>query len=41
MSDMRRSSTMNSFMNMASIGEFDPLTAAIPATKVEITVSCR
>ncbi|XP_048113827.1 copine-8 isoform X2 [Alosa alosa] len=41
MSDMRRSSTMNSFVNMASIGEFDPLTAAIPATKVEITVSCR
>ncbi|XP_030645887.1 copine-8 [Chanos chanos] len=32
---------MNSFLNMASIGEFDPLTAAIPATKVEITVSCR
>uniref|UniRef100_A0A8B9GV53 Copine-8 n=1 Tax=Astyanax mexicanus TaxID=7994 RepID=A0A8B9GV53_ASTMX len=26
---------------MASIGELDPLTAAIPATKVEITVSCR
>ncbi|XP_063053858.1 copine-8 [Engraulis encrasicolus] len=41
MTDMRRSSTMNSFVNMASIGEFDPLTATIPATKVEITVSCR
>uniref|UniRef100_A0A8B9GRJ4 Copine-8 n=1 Tax=Astyanax mexicanus TaxID=7994 RepID=A0A8B9GRJ4_ASTMX len=27
------------FPNMASIGELDPLTAAIPATKVEITVS--
>uniref|UniRef100_A0A671YR84 Copine 8 n=1 Tax=Sparus aurata TaxID=8175 RepID=A0A671YR84_SPAAU len=31
----------NSFVNMASIGEFDPLNASIPATKVEITVSCR
>lgn len=31
----------NSFLNMASIGEFDPLNASIPATKVEITVSCR
>uniref|UniRef100_A0AAR2LTC9 C2 domain-containing protein n=1 Tax=Pygocentrus nattereri TaxID=42514 RepID=A0AAR2LTC9_PYGNA len=29
------------FPNMASIGELDPLTAAIPATKVEMTVSCR
>ncbi|KAM9334494.1 copine-8 isoform 2-T2 [Symphorus nematophorus] len=31
----------NSFLNMASIGDFDPLNASIPATKVEITVSCR
>uniref|UniRef100_A0A8C6UXC4 Copine 8 n=1 Tax=Neogobius melanostomus TaxID=47308 RepID=A0A8C6UXC4_9GOBI len=31
----------NSFVSMASIGEFDPLNATIPATKVEITVSCR
>ncbi|XP_036375906.1 copine-8 [Megalops cyprinoides] len=31
----------NSFLNMASIGDFDPLSANIPATKVEITVSCR
>ncbi|KAM4615077.1 copine-8 isoform 2-T2 [Polymixia lowei] len=31
----------NSFLNMASIGDFDPLNATIPATKVEITVSCR
>ncbi|XP_033889159.1 copine-8 isoform X4 [Acipenser ruthenus] len=31
----------NGFMNMASIGEFDPLHASIPATKVELTVSCR
>ncbi|XP_008314134.1 copine-8 [Cynoglossus semilaevis] len=31
----------NSYLNMASIGEFDPLNASIPATKVEITVSCR
>ncbi|KAF3859502.1 hypothetical protein F7725_021901, partial [Dissostichus mawsoni] len=27
----------NSFLNMASIGDFDPLNATIPATKVEIT----
>uniref|UniRef100_A0A8C1P6Y1 Copine 8 n=1 Tax=Cyprinus carpio TaxID=7962 RepID=A0A8C1P6Y1_CYPCA len=26
---------------MATIGDFDPLNATIPATKVEITVSCR
>ncbi|XP_040000797.1 copine-8 isoform X2 [Xiphias gladius] len=31
----------NIFLNMASIGDFDPLSASIPATKVEITVSCR
>ncbi|XP_077450592.1 copine-8 isoform X4 [Stigmatopora argus] len=31
----------NSFLNMASIGDFDPLNASLPATKVEITVSCR
>ncbi|KAK5896016.1 hypothetical protein CgunFtcFv8_009661 [Champsocephalus gunnari] len=31
----------NTFLNMASIGDFDPLNATIPATKVEITVSCR
>ncbi|XP_028814905.1 copine-8-like isoform X2 [Denticeps clupeoides] len=41
MSNIRRSSTMNSFVNMASIADFEPLAAAIPATKVEITVSCR
>ncbi|XP_007228266.1 copine-8 [Astyanax mexicanus] len=34
-------SAASAFPNMASIGELDPLTAAIPATKVEITVSCR
>lgn len=28
-------------MNMAFIGDADPFTAAIPATKVELTVSCR
>uniref|UniRef100_A0A8C6NMW1 Copine 8 n=1 Tax=Nothobranchius furzeri TaxID=105023 RepID=A0A8C6NMW1_NOTFU len=27
----------NTFLNMASIGDFDPLNASIPATKVEIT----
>ncbi|KAI1882278.1 hypothetical protein AGOR_G00249030 [Albula goreensis] len=32
---------MNSFLNMASIGDFDPLNTNIPATKVELTVSCR
>ncbi|XP_051873560.1 copine-9-like isoform X6 [Pristis pectinata] len=26
---------------MASIGDFDPLQATVPATKIEITVSCR
>ncbi|GCC30129.1 hypothetical protein chiPu_0008576, partial [Chiloscyllium punctatum] len=26
---------------MASIGDFDPLQASVPATKIEITVSCR
>ncbi|XP_052396133.1 copine-9-like isoform X2 [Carassius gibelio] len=26
---------------MASIGEFDPLNSSVPATKIEITVSCR
>lgn len=31
----------NSFLNMASIVDFDPLNPSIPATKVEITVSCR
>ncbi|XP_037395865.1 copine-8 isoform X3 [Pygocentrus nattereri] len=31
----------SSFLNMAAIGDFDPLSATIPATKVEITVSCR
>ncbi|KAM6895622.1 copine-8 [Xenentodon cancila] len=31
----------NSFLNMASIGDLDPLNPSIPATKVEITVSCR
>ncbi|XP_023808225.1 copine-8 isoform X2 [Oryzias latipes] len=30
-----------SFPNMASVGDIDPLSASIPATKVEITVSCR
>ncbi|XP_061085182.1 copine-8-like isoform X1 [Conger conger] len=29
------------FFNMASIGDFDSLNTSIPATKVEITVSCR
>ncbi|KAM6973457.1 copine-8-like [Aplochiton taeniatus] len=32
---------MSSLMNMTCIGDFDPFTAAIPATKVELTVSCR
>ncbi|TKS77062.1 hypothetical protein D9C73_011153 [Collichthys lucidus] len=26
---------------MASIGEFDPLNTRVPATKIEVTVSCR
>ncbi|XP_019732671.1 copine-8 isoform X1 [Hippocampus comes] len=35
------SSFSSSFTSMPSIGDFDPLNASIPATKVEITVSCR
>ncbi|KAG5830417.1 hypothetical protein ANANG_G00310390 [Anguilla anguilla] len=31
----------NGFLNMASIGDFDSLHTNIPATRVEITVSCR
>uniref|UniRef100_A0AAZ1Y5N8 Copine 8 n=1 Tax=Oreochromis aureus TaxID=47969 RepID=A0AAZ1Y5N8_OREAU len=31
----------NSFLSMASIVDFDPLNPSVPATKVEITVSCR
>lgn len=27
--------------DMASVRDFDPLTGSIPATKVEVTVSCR
>ncbi|MCJ8735883.1 hypothetical protein PDJAM_G00252600 [Pangasius djambal] len=34
-------SSTNSFPNLASIGDWEPLIAAIPATKVELTVSCR
>uniref|UniRef100_A0A3B4WLV7 Copine family member 9 n=1 Tax=Seriola lalandi dorsalis TaxID=1841481 RepID=A0A3B4WLV7_SERLL len=30
-----------SFEMMASIGEFDPLNTRVPATKIEVTVSCR
>ncbi|XP_062852539.1 copine-8 [Trichomycterus rosablanca] len=30
-----------SFVNMATIGDFDPLSSTVPATKVEITISCR
>ncbi|XP_054866534.1 copine-8-like isoform X2 [Amphiprion ocellaris] len=26
---------------MATIGEFDPLNSTVPATKIEVTVSCR
>ncbi|KAL3058035.1 hypothetical protein OYC64_010251 [Pagothenia borchgrevinki] len=26
---------------MATIGDFDPLNSTVPATKIEITVSCR
>ncbi|TSM52260.1 Copine-8 [Bagarius yarrelli] len=34
-------SSTNSFPNLASIGDWEPLISAIPATKVELTVSCR
>uniref|UniRef100_A0A8C2GXV4 Copine VIII n=1 Tax=Cyprinus carpio TaxID=7962 RepID=A0A8C2GXV4_CYPCA len=32
---------MSGLVNMASLADFEPLAAVIPATKVEITVSCR
>ncbi|XP_067913311.1 copine-8-like isoform X4 [Heterodontus francisci] len=32
---------MDKFDDMASVSEFDPIQGSIPATKVEITVSCR
>ncbi len=32
---------MDKLEDMASVCEFDPVTGDIPATKVEITVSCR
>ncbi len=32
---------MDKLEEMASVCEFDPVTGDIPATKVEITVSCR
>lgn len=32
---------MDKLDDMASVSEFDPITGNIPATKVEITVSCR
>lgn len=32
---------MDKLEDMASVYEFDPITGNIPATKVEITVSCR
>ncbi|XP_012778263.2 copine-8 isoform X2 [Maylandia zebra] len=36
-----RTVTDQAAMNMAFIGDADPFTASIPATKVELTVSCR
>ncbi|GAA6093195.1 copine-8 isoform X1 [Tachysurus ichikawai] len=33
-------SSTNSFPNLASIGDWETLISAIPATKVELTVSC-
>uniref|UniRef100_A0A9J7Z6Y1 Copine VIII n=1 Tax=Cyprinus carpio carpio TaxID=630221 RepID=A0A9J7Z6Y1_CYPCA len=35
------STVMSGLLNMASLADFEPLAAVIPATKVEITVSCR
>ncbi|XP_043084059.1 copine-8 isoform X5 [Puntigrus tetrazona] len=35
------STVMSGLVNMASLADFEPLAAVIPATKVEITVSCR
>ncbi|MCJ8743245.1 hypothetical protein PDJAM_G00091730 [Pangasius djambal] len=34
-------SSSSSFVNMATIGDFAPHNTTVPATKVEITVSCR
>lgn len=35
------STVMSGLVNMASLADFEPLAGVIPATKVEITVSCR
>jgi hypothetical protein len=32
---------MDKLEAMATVCDFDPITGSIPATKVEITVSCR
>lgn len=32
---------LDRYGNMATVGDFNPLSASIPATKVELSVSCR
>uniref|UniRef100_A0A3P8Y787 C2 domain-containing protein n=1 Tax=Esox lucius TaxID=8010 RepID=A0A3P8Y787_ESOLU len=35
------SSSVQTILTMATIGDFDPLNSTVPATKIEVTVSCR
>lgn len=39
--DVVEREVMNKMENMSSVYDFDPITGNIPATKVEVTVSCR
>ncbi|MEQ2284339.1 hypothetical protein AMECASPLE_020551, partial [Ameca splendens] len=39
--EMMQGDVMDKLEDMSSVYDFDPITGNIPATKVEITVSCR
>lgn len=39
--EMMEGDVMDKIEDMSSVYDFDPITGNIPATKVEITVSCR
>lgn len=39
--EMMEGDVMDKLEDMSSVYDFDPITGNIPATKVEITVSCR
>lgn len=39
--EMMEGDVMDKLEDMSSVYDFDPFTGNIPATKVEITVSCR